>query len=143
MFATTWINRFAWIAAAVFVIGCVPSAMVLSDSANTWLTPAPEYNVYVFSGAFCPACRAQAANWEAADIAGLLKKQGITYFNIDTAKELTLTQQWGVKIIPTTIMVEVMPSGKSARAVRRFNAMMSESQLKDFVNLNATPPISN
>jgi len=96
---------------------------------------AKQCHIYRFSGSFCPACRLQDAHWANTNADEVLAKQGIISYKLDIAENVKLKDAWRVKVIPTTIIVEVTSDGKSGTALRRFDGCLSTHQIRDFVDL--------
>ncbi len=133
-----------FIIVAIFVLLFVPASM-LFPAAPPDGKPEPvavqKYHIYKFSGKFCPACRLQQASWLMTSANESLKKQGIKVFDLDIEKAKTLGDAWKVKVIPTTIIVEVGSTGVDAKPIRRHDGRLSESQIETFVDLSkAWPP---
>ena len=75
---------------------------------------ADETVVLCFSGPACPFCAQQKPAWQAFKRAN----PGVKVVDVDTDQEPAATRRWGVKTIPTTIIVSADAAGQSIERQR-------------------------
>lgn len=91
---------------------------------------AAELVVLSFSGPSCPFCRQIDATWSDADVQR--EAVGVERIKVDIEKSPAVAAEYGVAVIPTTVVVEFR-DGKRIRTIARETGAIAKSKLIELI----------